>query len=75
MLDLELHFSKLASFVTLLFDPKIAGVGVCRIQTCHPKIKDGDFFPIHIKDMHNVFVFDGRHGVKTYLRKLKGVLM
>ena len=23
--------------------------------------------------MHNAFVFNGRHGVKAYLRKLKGV--
>ena len=23
-------------------------------------------------DMHNAFVFDGRHGVKAYLQKLKG---
>ena len=28
----------------------------------------------HNKDMHNAYVFDGRHGVKAYLRKLKGVL-
>ena len=24
--------------------------------------------------MHNAFVFDGKHGVEAYLRKLKGVL-
>ena len=29
----------------------------------------------HNWDIHNAFVFDGRHGVKVYLRKLKGVLM
>ena len=28
----------------------------------------------HSWDLHNAFVFDGRHGVKAYLRKLKGVL-
>ena len=28
----------------------------------------------HNWDMRNAFVFDGRHGVKAYLRKLKGVL-
>ena len=29
----------------------------------------------HNWNMRNAFVFDGRHGVKAYLRKLKGVLM
>ena len=29
----------------------------------------------HNWDMRNAFVFDGKHGVKAYLRKLKGVLM
>ena len=29
----------------------------------------------HNWDMRNAFVFDGRHGVKAYLQKLKGVLM
>ena len=87
-LDLELHFSNLASFFTMLFDTKT--VNVCTIHIGQPKIRDGDHFPIfevlgflflrywglhHNWDMHNAFVFDGRHGVKAYLRKLKGVLM
>ena len=29
----------------------------------------------HNWNMRNTFVFDGRHGVTAYLRKLKGVLM
>ena len=29
----------------------------------------------HNWDIHNAFVFNGRHGVKAYLQKLKGVLM
>ena len=29
----------------------------------------------HNWDMHNAFVFDGGHGVKAYIRNLKGVLM
>ena len=29
----------------------------------------------HNWNIRNAFAFDGRHGVKTYLRKLKGVLM
>ena len=29
----------------------------------------------HNWEISNAFVFDGRHGVKAYLRKLKGVLM
>ena len=28
----------------------------------------------HNSNMRNVFVFDGSHGVKAYLRNLKGVL-
>ena len=30
---------------------------------------------IHTSDMRNAFVLDDRHGVKAYLRKLKGVLL
>ena len=29
----------------------------------------------HIWDMHNVFIFDCRHGVRAYLQKVKGVSM
>ena len=29
----------------------------------------------HNWNMRNAFVFDGRHGMKAYLRKLKGVVM
>ena len=45
--------------------------------------ENGDHFHIyevlgdlcHNWHMHNAFVFDARHGMKPYLRKLKGVLM
>ena len=29
----------------------------------------------HNWNMQNVFMFDGRHGVKAYMKKLKGILM
>ena len=40
-LYLVLHFSNLASFVTLLFNSKT--MYVCTTHTCQPKIKDGVF--------------------------------
>ena len=52
---------------------------VCTIHVGGPEIRD-DIFMIHwglchIWDMHNGFVFDGRHGVEAYIGKLKGVLI
>ena len=41
---MELRFSNLTSFVTVLFDVKIDGV--CTIHTGRPKIKAGDRYPI-----------------------------
>ena len=39
LLELELHFSNLASFIMMLYDPYIVGVFA-------PKIKDGVCYPI-----------------------------
>ena len=42
--NLDLHFSNLTSFITMLFDTKT--VGVCTIHTNKPTIRDGDRFLI-----------------------------
>ena len=44
MSDLELHFSNLESFITVLFDANT--MGVCTIHIGRSKAKDGDCFPI-----------------------------
>ena len=44
LLNLELHFLDLASFVMLFFGVEI--VGICKIYIGRSKIKDGDCFPI-----------------------------
>ena len=78
--DLELHFSNLGSFVTMVFDAKT--MGVCIINLGRPKIIYENCFSIFevfwiasYWDIHNAFVFYGSFGVKAYLRKLTGVPM
>ena len=63
----------------MLFDAYI--VGICKFTQVDPKLEMEIVFLFlrywglhHNWDMHNAFVFDGRHGVKAYIRKLNGVL-
>ena len=75
--DLELHFSNLArwyltprQWVFAQFtqvDPKLE-MEIVLIFLRYWGLR-------HNWNMCNTFVFDGRHGVKAYLRKLKGVLL
>ena len=69
--NLGLHFSNLTRFA-MLFDNET--IGVCVIRTIQPRSKmESVFFSIryqrllHNWDMHNAFVFDGRHKVRAYL--------
>ena len=78
--NLELHFSNLTSFIMVLFDTKI--MGVCTINTSRPKM-DSEIVFLFLRywglnynwGLPNVSVFDGGHGVRTYLQKLKEILM
>ena len=48
-------------------------VQLMRWRYCSNFYNIGDYNTIAYMD--NAFMFDGRHGVKTYIKKLKGILM
>ena len=71
LLDLELHFSNLASLITVLLTP--TQWVFAQFTQVDPKSEMEIVFLFlrywglrHNWNMRNAFLFDGRHGVKAY---------